>query len=79
MPARNRKLTMSTSAITTNNETDAPEAPVCLDIFAHGKLIGQVLANSYRNDLKVVSRTLKAGEPRPTQCRGPSVRRRHCI
>ena len=31
---------------------DAPEAPVCLDIFAHGKLIGQVLANSYRNDLK---------------------------
>ena len=32
--------------------TDAPEAPVGLDIFADGKLIGQVLANSYRNDLK---------------------------
>ena len=32
--------------------TEAPEAPVCLDIFADGKLIGQVLANSYRNDLK---------------------------
>jgi hypothetical protein len=31
---------------------DAPEAPVCLDIFADGKLIGQVLANSYRKDLK---------------------------
>jgi hypothetical protein len=32
--------------------TDAPEAPVGLDIFADGKLIGQVLANSYREDLK---------------------------
>ena len=31
---------------------DAPEAPVCLDIFADGKRIGQVLANSYREDLK---------------------------
>jgi hypothetical protein len=31
---------------------DAPEAPVCLDIFADGKLIGQVLANHYRDDLK---------------------------
>ena len=31
---------------------DAPEAPVCLDIFADGKLIGRVLANSYRDDLK---------------------------
>jgi hypothetical protein len=30
----------------------APEAPVCLDIFADGKLIGQVLANSYRDDLR---------------------------
>ena len=30
----------------------APEAPVCLDIFADGKLIGRVLANSYRDDLK---------------------------
>ena len=32
--------------------TDAPEAPVCLDIFADGKRIGQVLANSYREDLE---------------------------
>ena len=31
---------------------DAPEAPVCLDIFADGKLIGRVLANIYRDDLK---------------------------
>ena len=28
-----------------------PEAPVCLDIFAGGELIGQVLANRYREDL----------------------------
>jgi hypothetical protein len=28
-----------------------PEAPVCLDILAGGHLIGQVLANRYRNDL----------------------------
>jgi hypothetical protein len=31
---------------------DHPEAPVCLDIFAGGQLIGQVLANRYREDLK---------------------------
>ena len=31
---------------------DHPEAPVCLDIFAGGRLIGQVLANCYRGDLK---------------------------
>jgi hypothetical protein len=31
---------------------DAPEAPVCLDIFIDGKLIGRVLANAYRDDLK---------------------------
>ena len=31
---------------------DAPEAPVCLDIFADGKLIGRVLANAFRDDLK---------------------------
>src|SRR6202008_908947 len=30
---------------------DHPEAPVCLDIFIGGKLIGQVLANRYRKDL----------------------------
>ena len=29
-----------------------PEAPVCLDIFAGGRLIGQTLANGYREDLK---------------------------
>ncbi|HEY0910079.1 MAG TPA: Hint domain-containing protein [Bradyrhizobium sp.] len=31
---------------------DHPEAPVCLDIFAQGELIGQVLANTYRDDLE---------------------------
>jgi O-antigen biosynthesis protein len=30
---------------------DHPEAPVCLDIFAGGRLIGQVLANRYRDGL----------------------------
>jgi hypothetical protein len=29
-----------------------PEAPVCLDIYAGGRLIGQVLANQYRADLE---------------------------
>lgn len=29
-----------------------PEAPVCVDIFADGQLIGQALANRYREDLK---------------------------
>ena len=29
-----------------------PEAPVCLDIFVGGRLIGQTLANRYREDLK---------------------------
>ena len=32
--------------------TDHPEAPVCLDIYAGGELIGQVLANRYREDLE---------------------------
>ena len=32
--------------------TDHPEAPVCLDIFAGGRLIGQVLADRYREDLE---------------------------
>ena len=32
--------------------SDAPEAPVCLDVFAGGKLIGQTLANRYRRDLE---------------------------
>jgi hypothetical protein len=31
---------------------DHPDAPVCLDIYAGDKLIGQVLANRYRDDLK---------------------------
>jgi uncharacterized repeat protein (TIGR03803 family) len=31
---------------------DAPEAPVCLDIFADGKFVGRMLANKYREDLK---------------------------
>jgi len=29
-----------------------PEAPVCLDIYAGGRLIGQTLANRYRKDLE---------------------------
>jgi hypothetical protein len=29
-----------------------PEAPICLDIFAGGRLIGQTLANQYRADLE---------------------------
>ena len=29
-----------------------PEAPVCLDICAGGRLIGQVLASRYRKDLQ---------------------------
>jgi hypothetical protein len=29
-----------------------PEAPVCLDIFAGGRLIGRTLANRYREDLE---------------------------
>jgi hypothetical protein len=29
-----------------------PEAPVCLDIYAGGQLIGQTLANAYRDDLE---------------------------
>jgi hypothetical protein len=31
---------------------DAPEAPVCLDIYAGGRLMGQTLANTYREDLE---------------------------
>ncbi|HEY0909032.1 MAG TPA: Hint domain-containing protein, partial [Bradyrhizobium sp.] len=31
---------------------DHPEAPVCLDIYAGGVLIGQTLANRYREDLE---------------------------
>ena len=30
---------------------DAPEAPVCLDIFVGGRYIGEVLANRFRDDL----------------------------
>jgi microcystin-dependent protein len=32
--------------------TDHPEAPVCLDIYADGILIGRTLANRYREDLE---------------------------
>ena len=32
--------------------TNHPEAPVCLDIYAGGRLIGQTLANRYRKDLE---------------------------
>jgi hypothetical protein len=32
--------------------SDHPEAPVCLDILAEGRLIGQALANLYRGDLR---------------------------
>ena len=31
---------------------DHPEAPVCLDIFSGGRLIGQTLANNYREGLQ---------------------------
>ncbi|MEO6841458.1 MAG: AIDA repeat-containing protein [Bradyrhizobium sp.] len=31
---------------------DHPETPVCLDILANGQLIGQALANRYREDLQ---------------------------
>jgi hypothetical protein len=31
---------------------DHPDAPVCLDIYAGDRLIGQVLANRYRKDLE---------------------------
>ncbi len=32
--------------------SEQPEAPVCLDILVDGQLIGQVLANEYREDLE---------------------------
>ena len=32
--------------------TEHPEAPVCLDVYAAGRLIGQTLANIYREDLE---------------------------
>ena len=31
---------------------ECPEAPVCLDIYAGGRMIGQALANRYRDDLQ---------------------------
>jgi hypothetical protein len=31
---------------------DHPDAPVCLDVYAGGRLIGQTLANRYRDDLQ---------------------------
>ncbi|MEO6839708.1 MAG: Hint domain-containing protein, partial [Bradyrhizobium sp.] len=33
-------------------DPDHPEVPVCLDIYAGGRLIGQTLANRYREDLQ---------------------------
>jgi hypothetical protein len=36
---------------------DAPEVPVCLDIYAGGKLLGQVLASLYREDLAEAGRS----------------------
>ena len=33
-------------------DTNHPDAPVCLDIYADGSLIGQVLASRYREDLE---------------------------
>jgi autotransporter-associated beta strand protein len=33
-------------------DADHPEVPVCLDIFIGGKMIGQALANRYREDLR---------------------------
>jgi hypothetical protein len=33
-------------------DVEHPEAPVCLDIYAGGLLIGKVLANRYREDLR---------------------------
>jgi hypothetical protein len=30
---------------------EAPEAPVCLDIFVGGRLVGRTLANRFRQDL----------------------------
>ena len=32
--------------------TEHPEAPVCLDVYAGGRLVGQVLADRYREDLE---------------------------
>jgi hypothetical protein len=32
--------------------TEHPEAPVCLDIYAGDRLLGQILANRYREDLE---------------------------
>ncbi len=43
-------------------DVDHPDAPVCLDIYADGRPIGQVLANRYRSDLK--QRRLRQRRPR---------------
>ena len=34
------------------NEAE-PDAPVCLDIFSNGLRVGRVLANQYREDLRL--------------------------
>ena len=42
----------ATSIAGWGQNSDAPEVPVCLDVFVSAKLVGRVLANTYRNDLK---------------------------
>jgi hypothetical protein len=41
-----------TSIVGWAQNTDHPEAPVCLDIYADRNLIGRILANHYRTDLE---------------------------
>jgi hypothetical protein len=45
-------LVSSRSVVGWAQNTDHPEAPVCLDIYTGERLIGQVLANRYRKDLE---------------------------
>ena len=44
-------ITSTCSALLAAQNADHPEPPVCLDIYAGGRLIAQVLANRYREDL----------------------------
>jgi hypothetical protein len=46
-------LVSSCSIVGWAQNADNIETPVCLDIYADGQLIGQTLANSYREDLKL--------------------------
>ena len=54
---------------------DHPEAPVCLDIYAGGRLIGQVLANRYREDLRASRPRQRPPRFRVHACRPGSLRR----